>query len=95
MTLALAWNYAFNAAFEAWEARQTIRGRSWRRRLIHAALFEAGLMALLVPFLAWWLGITLLQAFLADLGLLLFFALYTPLFTLAFDRVFGLPASAR
>jgi len=49
----------------------------------------------LVPMLAWRLGIPLWQAFLYDLGLLLFFLVYTYVFTWGFDRVFGLPASAR
>jgi uncharacterized membrane protein len=95
MTLALAYNYLFNWGFEAWERRQPVRGRSWKRRLAHGALFEAGLMAVLVPFLAWWLQVGLVEAFLYDLGLLAFFAVYTVAFTWAFDRIFGLPLSAR
>ena len=35
------------------------------------------------------------QALLADLGILLFFLVYTVAFTWVFDRVFGLPASAQ
>ncbi len=27
-TIALAWNYVFNAIFERWELRQTVKGRS-------------------------------------------------------------------
>lgn len=95
MTLALAYNYLFNWGFEAWERHQPVRGRSWKRRLAHGALFEAGLMAVLVPFLAWWLQVGLVEAFLYDLGLLAFFAVYTVAFTWAFDRIFGLPLSAR
>ena len=34
------------------------------------------------------------KAFVADLGLMAFFFFYTMAFTWAFDRVFGLPASA-
>ena len=45
--------------------------------------------------MAWWLKVSLLEALVADLGLLLFFFAYTVAFTWAFDRVFGLPASAR
>lgn len=93
--IAVAWNFAFNTAFEAWEARQPARGRSVGRRIAHAALFELGLTFLLVPMLAWRLEITLWRAFLYDLGLLGFFLVYTYAFTLAFDRIFGLPASAR
>jgi uncharacterized membrane protein len=93
--IALLYNFAFNAGFEAWEARQPLRGRSLQRRLVHGALFELGLMLLLVPFLSWWLNVGLLEALIYDAGLLIFFAVYTMAFTWAFDRVFGLPASAR
>ena len=92
--VALAWNYVYNALFERWESRQAVRGRSVARRLAHSAGFELGLVVLLVPLIAWWLDVTLWQALLADLGLMAFFFFYTMGFTWAFDRVFGLPASA-
>jgi len=93
--IAVAWNYLFNTLFEAWEARQAVRGRSFLRRLAHACGFEVGLTVLLVPLLAWWLEVSLLVAFLYDATLILFFLVYTFLFNLGFDRVFGLPVSAR
>jgi uncharacterized membrane protein len=95
MTIALIYNYAFNWAFETWEKRQPTRGRSLKRRLAHGALFEGGLVLLMVPFLAWWMSTGLIEALVYDIGLLIFFAVYTIGFTWAFDRVFGLPASAR
>ena len=49
---------------------------------------------LLVPLFAWWLNISLWDALLLDIGLLMFFMVYTYFFSLTFDRVFGLPASA-
>jgi uncharacterized membrane protein len=92
--IALAWNYGFNAVFERWEARQAGTGRGWGRRILHGVCFECGLTLILVPFMAWWLHISLLEALLADIGVLLFFMVYTVLFTWGFDRVFGLPRSA-
>ncbi|MBO7411907.1 MAG: PACE efflux transporter [Ottowia sp.] len=91
---AIAWNLAFNAMFEAWERRQSKRGRSVARRVAHAIGFEGGLALMLVPFMAWWLGITLWQALLLDVGLLLFFLVYTFVFAWVFDHLFGLPAAA-
>jgi len=44
--------------------------------------------------MSFWLEISLLDAFLANLGLLAFFFFYAIGFTWAFDRVFGLPQSA-
>lgn len=92
--IAIGWNLVFNALFEAWERRQPVRGRGVARRVAHAIGFEGGLLLWLVPFFAWWLGVSLWQALLMDLGLLVFFLVYTYVFTWMFDRLFGLPASA-
>ncbi|WP_050470214.1 PACE efflux transporter [Herbaspirillum chlorophenolicum] len=93
-TVAFIWNFIFNGIFERWEARQAKRGRSVGRRIAHALGFEGGLVLMLVPLFAWWLGIGLWDAFVLDLGLIVFFMVYTYLFNLAFDKVFGLPSSA-
>ena len=37
---------------------------------------------------------SLWEALVADIGILLFFLVYTVVFTWAFDRVFGLPQAA-
>lgn len=92
--IAIVWNIVFNWAFERWEARQPVRGRSVARRVAHAIGFEGGLVFTLVPLFAWWFDITLWRAFVMDLGLIVFFLCYTFVFNWVFDRVFGLPASA-
>jgi uncharacterized membrane protein len=91
---AVLWNLVFNHAFERWEARQPVRGRNFARRATHALMFEGGLVLLLVPLIAWWLDVGLWHALVMDLGLVLFFLGYTFGFTWAFDKVFGLPATA-
>jgi uncharacterized membrane protein len=93
-SIALAWNYVFNAIFERWESRQEKRGRSLARRIAHGTGFEGGLVLLLVPVMSLWLDISAQDAFVANLGLLVFFFFYAIAFTWAFDRVFGLPESA-
>ena len=93
-TIALAWNYVFNAIFERWESRQAVKGRSIWRRLAHGIGFEGGLVTMLVPLMAYWLNISLLNAFYAELGILLVFFIYAVAFTWAFDKIFGLPESA-
>lgn len=92
--IAMAWNWVFNALFERWEAGQSVRGRSAARRVAHAIGFEGGLALWLVPFMAWWLQVDWWSALLLDLGLLVFFLVYTFVFTWAFDRLFGLPAAS-
>ncbi|MDO9434963.1 PACE efflux transporter [Hydrogenophaga sp.] len=93
--VAVVWNFVFNSLFERWEARQAQKGRGFWRRVAHAVAFEAGLVVTLVPLFAWWLEISLWQAFVLDLGLIVFFLIYTFFFNLAFDKIFGLPASAQ
>lgn len=92
--IALTWNLVYTTAFEHWEARQTKKGRGLMRRVAHALGFELGLVVLLVPVFAYLLGLSLWDAFVYDLGLMVFFMVYTFLFNLGFDHVFGLPASA-
>lgn len=94
-SVALGWSYAFNTLFEAWEKRQAVKGRSTARRTAHAILFEVGLVTLLLPLMAWWLQVSLWQALVYEAGLIALFLVYTYLFTWCFDRIFGLPPSAR
>ena len=86
--IALGWNLMFNMLFERWERRQPTRGRSAARRVAHAIGFEGGLLLFLVPFFAWWLGVSLWQALVLDIGFLLFFLVYNFVFAWAFDRLF-------
>jgi uncharacterized membrane protein len=92
--IAVIWNLVFNALFERWESRRAVRGRSVKRRIAHAIGFEGGLVAFLVPVFAWWLDVTLWHALVMDLGLVVFFLVYTFVFNWVFDLLFGLPASA-
>ena len=92
--VAIIWNLVFNTLFERWEASRGQAGRSLVNRVCHALGFEGGLVVFLVPLIAWWYGVSLWQALLMDLGLLVFFLVYTFVFNWAFDAVFGLPAAA-
>jgi uncharacterized membrane protein len=93
--IAVSWNFIYNLLFECWEARQTTRGRSLVRRVGHAAGFEVSLLLLTLPLFAWWLQLSLFDAFLLDAGLTLFFVFFTFIYNWGFDRVFGLPLAAQ
>lgn len=93
--VALTWNMVFNTLFEAWERRSGHTGRPWWVRVLHAVLFEAGLMMILIPLIAWILDISLLHALVLEAGLLIFFLIYTAVYAWSFDRVFGLPDAAQ
>lgn len=92
--IAMSWNYVFNSMFEYWEAKQTQKGRSMHRRLMHAVGFEGGLVLFTVPLIAYWLELSLWAALIADMGLLVFFFFYAVTFYWCFDKLFGLPESA-
>lgn len=90
--LALIWTYVFNWGFDL--AMQRWRGTTRKGaglRVAHAVMFELGLLALLGPFIAWWLGVSLWQAVLLDLGFSGFYMVYALGFNWAYDRLFPLP----
>lgn len=93
-TLAVSWNFIYNYLFEWWESRQASRTRTLKRRILHAVGFQLTLVVYLIPLIAWWMGITLWQALLLDMALIVIIPCYTFLFNWAFDKLFGLPASA-
>ena len=92
--IAVLWNLLFTHWFERWESRQTVRGRSVRRRVAHALGFEGGLALILIPVFAWWFEVSLWQALVMDIWMVVFFLCYTFGFNWVFGRIFGLPASA-
>lgn len=92
---AIVWNLLYNSLFEIWESKQVVRGRGLARRVAHAVGFELGLVAITLPMFAWWLELSLLDAFLLDAGLTLFFMFFTFVYSWCFDRVFGLPLAAQ
>lgn len=93
-TIAVSWNFIYNYLFEWWESRQASRTRTLKRRILHAVGFQLTLVVYLIPLIAWWMGITLWQALLLDMALIVIIPCYTFLFNWAFDKLFGLPVSA-
>lgn len=91
--VAIIWNFIWNTMFEAWEKRQTSQKRTLGRRVVHSLGFEGGLIVFLVPILAWILQVSLVEAFFLELGLLVFFLIYTFVFAWVFDLI--LPPKAR
>jgi len=84
-TVAMLWNMVFNAGFDRFRRRFGF-AMSLKARALHAIAFETGLIVAVVPLAAWWLSISLWQAFLLDIGLLLLFLPYTLLFNLVYDK---------
>lgn len=82
--LALGWNVVFNRFFDRLLARMNVAHNAWVR-VVHALLFEGGLIVMGVPLIAWWLSVSLWQAFLLDIGVLLFFLPYTYVYHWSYD----------
>jgi len=93
-TVAAGWNYAYNLGFDRIMQRLTGSTRkSVPVRVLHAVAFEGGLLGLLLPPIAWYLGLTLWQAFVMDLSIAAFYVAYAFLFNLAYDHIFPVPAA--
>jgi uncharacterized membrane protein len=73
-TLATLWNLGYNVLFDL--ALQRLTGTTLKSRIVrvlHALAFEAGLLMVLLPFIAWYLGISLWDAFVLDIALAAFY----------------------
>ncbi len=91
--LAMTWNLIYNWMFDHWDMKhRNMAPRGVKIRILHAVLFEAGLLIAGIFIVAWWLQITLFQALLLDLGFAAFFLVYAYVFNLSYDRIFPVPA---
>lgn len=91
-TVATLWNYLYNLLFDHALLRLTGRlAKTVWTRVLHAMLFEAGLLAILMPFIAWYLQVSLMQAFLLDLSFAVFYLVYAFVFNWAYDWMFPIP----
>ncbi|MDS9468031.1 PACE efflux transporter [Paracoccus sp. MBLB3053] len=91
-TVATGWNFVYNYLFDL--VLRRVSGTTEKRgmvRVLHAILFELGLLAVLLPFIAWYLGLTIWQAFVMDIAFAIFYMLYAYVFNWAYDRIFPLP----
>ena len=82
--LALSWNVIFNSLFDRLRTRLQLANDGWTR-VVHALLFEGGLILMAVPLIAALMKISLLEAFILDIGVLLFFLPYTYVYHWGYD----------
>jgi uncharacterized membrane protein len=93
---AMLLNYVFNLVFDIALVRtgRPVNVRPVWMRVLHAILFEASLLILTVPLVAWWLDMTLWTAFLTDIGFALFFLIYAFIYNWVYDVVFPMPVQS-
>lgn len=94
-TIATLWNYVYNIGFDRLMKRWkgTVH-KTLGIRLLHTIMFEAGLLAFTLPFIALYLGIGLWQAIVMDVAFVIFYLIYAFIFNWSYDQVFPLPKGA-
>ena len=91
-SIATVWNLVYNHAFDVALRRLTGTARkSPAARVVHALLFEGGLLVVLMPFIAWYLEVSLWRALVMDVSLAAFYVVYAFVFTWLYDLLFPLP----
>lgn len=89
--IAMVWNFVYNHLFD--RALMRLTGTTLKRtkvRVLHACLFEAGLLTVLMPFIAWYLDVSLWQATVMDMSFSAFYVVYAFCFNWGYDRLFPL-----
>lgn len=84
--MALLLNMAYNTLFDHLLRKYHV-SKTTRVRILHAIGFEFSLLLLSIPFVAWYLKISILDALILDLGFILFYLPYTYIFNLSYDVV--------
>ena len=91
-SIATAWNYIYNLGFDhAMQRRMGTTQKTTLIRVAHAVMFELGLLIVLMPFIAWYLGISIMHALVMDISFALFYVVYAFIFNWSYDRLFPLP----
>ena len=85
-TLAMVWNLIYNAAFDRLRPVSRVV-RTLKVRALHAIGFESGFILIGVTAVALILGVSLIQAFMLEIGFMLFFLPYTMLFNWIWDTL--------
>lgn len=87
--IAAVWAFAYNYLFDV--ALVRLQGKTQKtltQRVVHAILFETSLLLMMLPFVAWHLDVSLMDAFLMDAALASFYIVYAFVFNWAYDHQF-------
>lgn len=91
--IATGWNYVYNLGFD-----HTLARMGWRKspgiRVVHAVMFESGLLVATLPLIVWWLDVTLVEAVVMDVALAGFYVVYAFAFAWIYDRAFPVGQTA-
>lgn len=86
---ATVWNYIYNLGFD--HTLQRLVGNTRKNvtlRVVHTLLFEAGLQIVLLPAIALYLKISIINAFSMSFSIAVFYLIYAFFFNIAYDILF-------
>ncbi|ASG67047.1 LysR family transcriptional regulator [Francisella halioticida] len=88
--IAMVWNLIYNYIFDSIESSfgQHRSRRSLLVRIMHAVLFELGLLVVTLPMVAYWLHMSLWKALLTDIGFVIFYLIYAFVYNYIFDKIY-------
>ncbi|MCZ4352316.1 PACE efflux transporter [Roseovarius aestuarii] len=90
--IATIWTYVYNLGFDrVMQARVGHTRKSLTLRVFHTVLFEVGLLTALIPFLAWYLSVSLYDAMIMDIAITVFYLVYAFVYNWAYDLIFPIP----
>ncbi|MGO4331970.1 PACE efflux transporter [Cupriavidus sp. 2TAF22] len=93
--IAAGWNYLYNLLFDKAMLRFTGQLRKpVAVRVLHAILFEAGLLVVFLPLVSWYLDMSLFDAFVMDIAVAAFYVVYAFIYNWAYDTVFPVGKTA-
>ncbi|WP_295807540.1 PACE efflux transporter [uncultured Nitratireductor sp.] len=94
-TIATLWNYIYNLGFDHALRRFTGSVRKTvPMRVVHAVLFEGGLLLALMPTTALFLGVPIIEALFVNASFALFYLVYAFVFNWAYDVIFPVPEAS-
>lgn len=92
--IAMLWNFIFNFLFDIFMIKHTgTIKKSNHHRILNAILFEVGLLAFSLPVIAYALQISIVQAFIVDIGFAIFALIYSYIFNYTYDKLFPINSS--
>lgn len=85
-TIATIWVYIYNRIFDKMLKKKTEQlNKTIKIRVLHALLFETGLLIILLPFIAWYLKISIVDALIMDIAFAIFYVIYAFIFNWLYD----------
>ncbi len=84
--IAMVWNYIFNVFFDRYAGTDRA-SRGLKIRILHAVLFEIGMLIFSFPAIMWVMDMGFWGVLLMDIGVVIFFLVYAVAFNWAYDRI--------